>query len=118
MPAKVLPFDPNATPRHLSPEGAAFYRRVAAEYGISDAGGLALLTAAAEVLDRAASCRVAIEKDGLTTVGVKRRVVPHPLLRVEHAARAQMIAALRQLNLDMAPARDGPGRPPGSRGPW
>ncbi len=38
---------------------------------------------------------------------------PHPLLAAERDARAQMLAALKALNLDLEPLKDR-GRPPGS----
>jgi P27 family predicted phage terminase small subunit len=114
---KIVPLEPDATPAHLSGEAASFYRRLAHEYSITDAGGIALLTLAAEAFDRATTCRAAIEKEGLTVLGSKRRVLPHPLLRVERDARAQLLAALKALSLDIEPLRDGPGRPPsGPRG--
>lgn len=108
-----MQLEPDTTPGHLSVEAGAWWRKLASEYGIVGAGGVALLTLAAEAFDCAQSCRKAIGAD-LVTRGAKQRLIPHPLLRVEHAARQQMISALRQLNLDIEPLRDRPGRPAGS----
>jgi glutathione S-transferase len=38
---------------------------------------------------------------------------PHPLLATERDARAQFLAALKALNLDLEPLRDRVGRPGG-----
>ena len=45
--------------------------------------------------------------------GSKRQPRAHPLLAVERDSRAQMLAAMKALNLDLEPPRDGPGRPGG-----
>jgi len=37
----------------------------------------------------------------------------NPLCAVERDARAQFMAAMKALNLDLEPLRDKPGRPPG-----
>lgn len=83
------------------------------EYGIADLGGASLLSAAAEARDRAELSRAAIEKDGQTIRDRFEQVKPHPLLAAERDARAQFIQAMRALNLDVEPLRDGPGRPGG-----
>jgi hypothetical protein len=57
-----------------------------------------------------------IAAEGMIARGSKRQPRAHPLLGVERDARAAMVAALKALNLDLEPLRDGPGRPPGSRG--
>ena len=44
------------------------------------------------------------------------QVKSHPLLSVERDSRAQYLAALKALNLDLEPLRDKPGRPGGSWG--
>lgn len=54
-----------------------------------------------------------IESDGQTVKDRFDQDKPHPLLSVERDARAAMLAALKQLNLDLEPLRDGPGRPGG-----
>jgi hypothetical protein len=39
----------------------------------------------------------------------------HPAVLIERDARGQMLAALRDLHLDLEPLRDRPGRPAGIR---
>jgi len=50
-----------------------------------------------------------IKRHGLM---VKSRA--NPAVMIERDSRLAMLRALRQLNLDLEPLRDGPGRPPGS----
>ena len=52
-------------PPHLSAAAKSWFREIAADYAISDRGGLLLLQQAAECWDRAAELRRLIAKDGL-----------------------------------------------------
>ena len=45
MTAKIVQLEPDTTPGHLSVEAGAWWRKLASEYGIVDAGGVALLDA-------------------------------------------------------------------------
>jgi phage terminase small subunit len=103
----------NSPPKHLSRASKTWWREMTREYGITDLGGLSLLNAAAEARDRAESARAAIQKEGQTIRDRFEQVKPHPLLAAERDARAQFIQAMRALNLDVEPLRDGPGRPGG-----
>jgi hypothetical protein len=49
----------------------------------------------------------------MTTVDRFGQMKSHPLLPVERDSRAQYLAALKQLCLDVAPLHAGPGRPGG-----
>jgi P27 family predicted phage terminase small subunit len=114
MSAKLVPLPSNPAPSHLSPEAKGWWAAIVAEYEITDAAGLLLLQAAAEAFDRVRECQRAIADDGMVSVGSKRQSRAHPLLAVERDARAQMLSALKALNLDLEPLRDRPGRPPGT----
>jgi hypothetical protein len=81
-----------------------------AEYGIEDAGGLAVLSIAGEALDRLRLAQAAIEADGATVVDRFGQTKAHPLLPVERDARAAYLAALKALNLDLEPLQDRPAR--------
>ncbi|RIK36221.1 MAG: phage terminase small subunit P27 family [Chloroflexi bacterium] len=100
-------------PKHLSREAKLWWRRLIDEYGIDDNAGLLLVQTAMESFDRMRAAQAAIEADGATVKDRFDQPKAHPLLSVERDARAQMLAALKQLNLDLEPLRDGPGRPPG-----
>ena len=56
----------------------------------------------------------AIEQYGIVVPGTGGSVKANPACAVERDARAQFLGALKQLNLDLEPLHDGPGRPAGS----
>lgn len=103
----------NSTPDHLSPEAAEWWKNLQGEYGIDDRAGCLLLQTALEAFDRMRECQATIKQDGATVLDRFEQAKPHPLLATERDARAQMLAALKALNLDIEPLRDGPGRPSG-----
>lgn len=84
-----------------------------AEYQIDDQAGLLLLQTALEAFDRMKAAQERINADGEAVTDRFGQIKPHPLLPAERDARAQMLAALKQLNLDLEPLRDRPGRPGG-----
>lgn len=100
-------------PTGLSAEARAWFRKLTSEYGISDPGGLLILRTGMEALDRLRGCQASIKAEGAAVKDRWGQVKPHPLLAAERDARAQLLAALKQLNLDVEPLHDGPGRPPG-----
>ena len=55
-------------PKHLLAAGAALWRDIVSEYGIEDSAGLAILTTAAESLDRMRAAQAAIKKHGETVM--------------------------------------------------
>nr|WP_016856006.1 hypothetical protein [Halomonas smyrnensis] len=103
----------NSAPEHLSDEARAWWGKLADEYGIDDEAGLLLLQTALEAFDRMRQCQAAIARDGVSIVDRFEQIKPHPLLNGERDSRSQMLAALKAMNLDLEPLRDGPGRPPG-----
>ena len=112
MPEKVTQLKDSA-PAHLSADAKSWWRKIQRDFSIDDPGGLLLLTTALEAFDRMKQAQAAIERDGPTVRGSTKQLVAHPLISVERDARGQMLAAIRQLNLDLEPLRDHPGRPPG-----
>lgn len=104
----------NSAPKHLSRAAKAWYRSLTDEYGIEDQAGKLLLQTALEAFDRMKAAAKRINADGDAVEDRFGQVKPHPLLNAERDARSQMLAALKQLNLDLEPLRDGPGRPPGA----
>ena len=101
----------NKAPSALSAEARRWWTQLVAEYGINDPGGRLLLSTALEAFDRLRQAQKLIKKDGPVVFDRFQQPKPHPLLTVERDARAQMMSALRGLNLDIEPLRDGPGRP-------
>ena len=92
-------------PKHLSPDARKWFLAIAREYGITDSGGVALLTAAAESRQRAREAWDVIEVEGAIVRGANGIPVPHPAVRMERDARAQMLTALKQLHLDVEPLK-------------
>lgn len=97
----------------LSVEAKALRSRLMAEYGLDDAAGQAILSVGLEALDRYRLCQAAIATDGAVLVDRFGQQKAHPLLAAERDARSQFLQAMRALNLDVEPLRDGPGRPGG-----
>jgi phage terminase small subunit len=94
-------------PAHLSAEARAWWARFVAGWNLDDAGRF-ILGAALESFDRMRGAQRVIKREGLTVKGKA-----HPATVIERDARLAMLRALRQLNLDVEPLRDQPGRPPG-----
>ena len=101
-------------PKGVSSEAKRWWRALMTENDISDAAGRLLLQTALEAFDRMREAQVQIEGDGSVVLDRFGQAKSHPSVAVERDARAQVMAALRQLNLDLEPLRDGPGRPGGS----
>lgn len=100
-------------PKHLQTEGRELFERVQAEYAITDAAGLALLTRAAECLDRLTEARELLATDGPVTKDRYGTMKAHPANKIELDSRNGFLAALRALNLDIEPLK-AIGRPPGA----
>jgi phage terminase small subunit len=108
--------NPPKAPRHLKRAGAKLWADLVEQYAISDAAGLALLQVAAECVDRQTAARAAILKHGEVVTDRYGAPKLNPALALEKDARNGLLAALKSLNLDVEPIRDGPGRPPNQRG--
>lgn len=100
-------------PKTLSTEGRTWWKRIVTEYDVTDDGGRLLLQTALEAFDRMRNCQAAIKRDGEMVKDRFDQLKPHPLLPAERDARAQMLAAMKALNLDLEPLRDRVGRPSG-----
>ncbi len=87
--------------------------RLAKEYEIEDPAGQALLRTFASAFSLEIECQEQIERDGLTFKDRFEQIKSHPLLTILNNARAQKMAALKALNLDLEPIQAGPGRPGG-----
>ena len=101
-------------PANLTGPARTLWQTVARDYGIEDSAGLIILTAAAEAFARLKQAQEVVAREGLLTedrYGIKK---PHPCVAIERDARGQLLAALKQLNLDLEPLRQSIGRPPGS----
>ena len=87
--------------------------KIAREYSVDDPGGQALLRTFASAFSLEIQCREQIDRDGLTFLDRFKQIKPHPLLSALRDARAQKMAALKALCLDLEPLKTGAGRPAG-----
>lgn len=97
----------NEAPQHLNDAGRELWQRVQHEFAINDGAGLALLCAACEALDRQREAQAAIAEYGVTVKDRYGTLKSNPAIAVERDSRNGMLAALRQLNLDLAPQAAG-----------
>jgi len=102
----------NRAPRHLSPAARSWFAELVKEYSIADAGGLALLTVAAEAWQRAGEARELLAREGAVVRDRFGQAIAHPAVRIEQGARAQLLQAMKQLHLDIEPLKS-VGRPGG-----
>lgn len=101
-------------PRHLKAAGARLWADLVDEYGIHDSGGLALLTTAAECLDRMRAAQASIATAGELVTDRYGAPKLNPACGLEKDARAGFLTAMKSLHLDLEPPQP-VGRPPGRR---
>jgi hypothetical protein len=95
----------DGTPSSLGPAGSAFWRRVQAEYGIHDIGGLQLLDQICGAIDRIESLGAAIAADGPTLRSRGGVVRAHPALQSELQNRAFVARSLERLGISVEPVK-------------
>jgi len=100
-------------PARLGKAGRGLWRSIQSEYEVTDAGGLAFLTAACRVEDDIARAREKIATEGDTVLDHRKQKQAHPLLRILPALETIRRQNLAALNLNVKPLRDYPGRPSG-----
>jgi hypothetical protein len=102
-------------PRHLGPAGKALYRSLQSEYGIEDAGGLAILAQAADCADRLESARKAIQEHGELVADRYGKPRLNPALVLEKDARAQFLQGRQDARFGRRAGQRKEGAPPMSR---
>lgn len=98
-------------PKALSPAAKRLWRDLMAEYALSDVAAKAILTAGLEAFDRMSAAKTLLDADGPVIEDRWKQKKMHPAACIEKDSRAAWMAALKALNLDIEPLRDGPGRP-------
>ena len=101
------------SPITLSVEASKWWGRLLDEYNIGDPAGQLLLLTLLESFDRMREAQRRIKKDGEIIKDRFNQLRAHPAITTERDARSQMLMALKGLNLDLEPIKDGPGRPLG-----
>jgi phage terminase small subunit len=89
-------------PSHLREEGATFFVSMRQAYEIEDPASVAILTRAAECIDRIAAARASIAKDGAIIENQYGVAKMNPACVLEKAARDGFFAAMRLLGIDMS----------------
>jgi phage terminase small subunit len=102
-------------PAHLGKAGAKLWRELVDEYSVADAAGVALITCAAECLDRMRAAQASIATDGEIVRDRYNAPKLNPACNLEKDARSGFVTALKALNLDLEPLHSGPGRPVSAR---
>ena len=97
-------------PKHLSKNAKSWWKKIQSEYTIDDEAGQLLLQTSLEAFDRMQEVQEIIKNDGACILDRFKQKKEHPLLKIERDSRGQMLAALKQLNLDLEPLNDRPGR--------
>ena len=100
--------------KNVRPEAKKKARLYQMEYSISDAYGIDLLETYADAFTIELNCIDIVDRDGLTFTDRFGQVKGHPLCAVIRDSRAQKLAALKALNIDLEPLNEKPGRPAGS----
>jgi hypothetical protein len=100
------------------PEGAselalAWYAGVMAVYNIRDLDGRLTLHTIIRSFDRAERAADLIAKHGELVLGRDEQLKTNPACAVERDARAQMMQALKHLDIGVGPPKARPGKPMG-----
>lgn len=90
-----MPKPPKALKRH----GMALFRFITQNFSLEQ-HHLALLTQACQALDRAESCRLRIEREGLVHLDRFGQPRSHVLLPIERDSRAAFFSFMTQLGFD------------------
>jgi P27 family predicted phage terminase small subunit len=88
-------------PSHLGPEECGIWKHVFAEFEIRTATAADVLVVTLEAHQRARECREVVSREGMTVTGRDNQQKVHPLLAVERDARAQFLAGIKQLGLEL-----------------
>lgn len=105
------PITPPA-PSGLSPGAVAWWKRLHKEFDLTDEAALFLLEAALRSHDRMQQAAAIVEQHGVAVEDRFGQLRANPAVAAERDARAAMLSAFRQLNLDVLPPMK-PGRPAG-----
>lgn len=102
----------NPAPTDLSSAAKGWWRRLHSEFDLEDAGAAFLLESALRAFDRMNEAAALIDKHGVCILDRYQQLKPNPAVSAERDARAAMLGAFKQLNLDILPPQR-PGRPSG-----
>ncbi len=96
--------------KNVRPEAKRAAKKLIDEYRIDDAGGMELIGAFADAYSLELDAMDIITREGLVICDRFGQKKAHPLCCVIRDARAQKMAALKGMNLDVEPLAERPGR--------
>lgn len=99
-------------PAHISRKAKEWWCKIVDEWVLDDAG-LLILQSGLEAFDRMKAAAALIEKYGIVAPDRFGQLKTNPAVLVERDSRAAMLAAFKQLHLDLEPLNDRSGRPSG-----
>ena len=102
----------NTAPKGLSSAAGTWWKRLHSEFDLEDAGAAFLLETALRAFDRMSEAAALVDKHGVCIADRWGQLKSNPAVTAERDARAAMLAAFKQLNLDVLPPQR-PGRPAG-----
>jgi hypothetical protein len=102
-------------PKHLQRETKRWVREVVDGY-VLESHHLRLLFASASAWDRAEEARQVIDEKGMTYYDRFQQPRSRPECAIERDSRLAFARLLKQLELDVEPPRESPGRPPRTEG--
>ena len=101
-------------PEALTDRSRRLWRRVCADYVLSDAE-LEVLRSGLEALDRADAAATRLKAEGLTVADRYGGMRPHPCVEIESKNRALFARSVAQLGIKAVEKRTGSGAKPGPR---
>lgn len=86
-------------PKHLSAAAKRLWQQLKTEYVLDDVAAEVLLESLCESFDRIKAAREQIARDGMVILDRFGAPRAHPAVNIEHAARMQLVRAIRALRL-------------------
>jgi P27 family predicted phage terminase small subunit len=99
-------------PGHLSKEAKKLWRKILEGWELDNAA-LVVLESALESFDRMREAQAILAEEGIVVLDRFKQKKQHPATFIERDAKNSMLRALKQLNLEIEPLHDRPGRPAG-----
>jgi hypothetical protein len=103
--------DPDGWDGKLCFKARKLQKALKKEFAIDDVAGKAILEKLGQCENTINICEGRLAKEGLTITDKFGQLKPHPLAAILRDARAQFIACIKALNIDLEPLNPTSGRP-------
>jgi P27 family predicted phage terminase small subunit len=94
----------HAPPTNLSPEARAWWKRLHAEFDLTDEAAAFLLESALRAFDRMNQAGEIVDRHGVAVADKFGQLKANPAVAAERDSRAAMLQAFKALNLDVLPS--------------